>query len=82
MYRVLICKIYVKGNLVENEIWWKMKFGEYFGVRWRLMHQKGEGNASKRETIILIVFSRCQIIKATSGYYNSSDKYLNVQLHF
>ena len=31
------------------------------------MHQKGEGDTSKREMIIL--FSRRQIVKATTGYY-------------
>ena len=59
VYRGLIFQIYIKGNLVANEILVK-----YFGVIDAL---KGEGDASKRETILL--FFRCQIVKATSGYY-------------
>ena len=44
-----------------------MKFGEIFWGEVKINTLKGGGDASKRETIIL--FSRCQIVKATSGYY-------------
>ena len=49
-----------------------MKFGEIFWGEVKIDALKGwEGGASKKETIIL--FSRCQIVKATSG---------NFQLHY
>ena len=53
-YRV---KYKIKG------IWWQMKFGEIF---WGEV-KRGRGIQGKKDTIIL--FSRCQIVKATSGYY-------------
>ena len=58
--RDLICQIYIKGNLVANEIWWNI-LG--WGENWCFKR----GDKSKRETIIR--FSRYQIVKATGGYY-------------
>ena len=39
------------------------------------MHYKGEGDTSKR--VMIILFSRSQIVEGTSGYYKS-----NTQLHY
>ena len=44
-----------------------MKFGEIFWGEVKIDALKGGGDASKKETIIL--FSRSQIVKATSVYY-------------
>ena len=44
-----------------------MKCGEIFWGEVKIDALKGEMGASKRETIIL--FFRCQIVKATSGFY-------------
>ena len=44
-----------------------MKFSEIFWGDVKIDALKGKGDASKREMIILC--SRCQIVKATGGYY-------------
>ena len=46
MYRMLICQIYVKGNLVPNKIWRIILWGEV-----RIDALKGGGDTSKREMI-------------------------------
>ena len=57
-----------------------MKFDEIFWEELKIDALKWEGDASKMETIIL--FSRCQIVKPTSGYYRIKNKYPNVQLYY
>ena len=60
VHRLLICQIYIKG------IWLQIKFGEIFWDEEKIDALK-RGRGCKTETIIL--FSRCQKVKATSGYY-------------
>ena len=67
---VIIFGTCIKSSCVKyilKGIWWQMKFGEIFWGEVKIDALKGGGDASKRETIIL--FFRCQIVKATSGYY-------------
>ena len=50
-----------------KKIWLQMIFGEIFWGEVMIDALKTEGDAGKRK--IIIHFSRCQIGKATSGYY-------------
>ena len=49
-------------------IWLQTKFCDIFLGDVKINALKGGGGASKYEMIIL--FSRCQIVKATGGYHN------------
>ena len=66
VYVVLICRLYVKRNLVSNEI------GEIFLDDVKIDALKVEGDTSKREMIVL--FSCRQIVNATIDYYKCKIK--------
>ena len=59
----------------------KTKFGEIFWGEVEMVDEKGEGDTSKREMVIL--FSHHHIVAENSGYYKcETNILLDPQLHF